>query len=63
MWHHEHFVYKIEGGVIMKDIVSYKPPFGFIGSIANSLIIEKKLTEIFNHRFQSIEKLFGVYAE
>lgn len=61
MWHHEHFIYEIDGAVLMKDIVSYKPPFGFIGSIANRLIIEKKLTEIFNHRFQSLEKLFGVY--
>ena len=45
----------------MKDIVSYVPPFGFLGEIANKLIIRNKLNEIFNFRTKAIEKRFGVY--
>ncbi len=59
MWHHEHFISPIDGGILMKDIVSYKPPFGFLGSIANSLIIKKKLNEIFDFRTRAVEELFG----
>lgn len=61
IWHHEHFIEPIEKGVLMKDIVSYKPPFGFLGSIANSLLIKKKLNEIFEYRSEAILKKYGVY--
>ncbi len=47
----------------MKDIVSYKPPFGFLGSIANSILIKKKLNEIFDYRRQAVDKKFGKYEE
>lgn len=59
MWHHEHKIEAIEGGVLMTDIVSYKPPFGFLGSIANVLLIKKQLEGIFNYRTDAVEKIFG----
>lgn len=59
MWHHEHKIEPIEGGVLMTDIVSYKPPFGFLGSIANSILIKKQLEEIFAHRTFAVEKMFA----
>jgi ligand-binding SRPBCC domain-containing protein len=31
IWHHEHHVKPVEGGVEMTDIVSYKPPYGSFG--------------------------------
>ncbi len=59
IWHHEHKIEPIEGGVLMTDIVSYKPPFGFLGSIANSILIKKQLKEIFDYRTVAMEKMFG----
>jgi ligand-binding SRPBCC domain-containing protein len=59
MWHHEHKIEPIEGGVLMTDIVSYKPPFGILGSIANSIIIKKQLKEIFDYRTVAMERMFG----
>ena len=59
MWHHEHKIEPIEGGVLMTDIVSYKPPFGFLGSIANSILIKKQLKEIFDFRTVAMEKMFA----
>lgn len=59
MWHHKHRIEEIEGGVLMTDIVSYKPPFGFIGNIANSLLIKKQLKEIFDFRQKAVEEIFG----
>lgn len=63
LWHHQHFIQEIEGGVLMSDIVTYLPPFGFIGAIMNSLIIRKKLEEIFDYRFKAVEEKFGIYTE
>lgn len=34
----------------MEDIVSYKPPFGFLGSIANGLLIQIQLKSIFDFK-------------
>ena len=59
MWHHEHKIESIEGGVLMTDIVSYKPPLGILGSIANTILINKQLKVIFDYRTMAIEKLFG----
>lgn len=64
IWHHQHFLEELPNGKVqMNDIISYKPPFGIIGSIANHLIIKKKLTEIFDYRTKAIEKRFGKYEE
>ncbi len=61
IWHHEHKIEAIEGGVLMTDLVSYQPPFGFLGSIANAVLIKKQLREIFDYRTQAMEKIFGKY--
>lgn len=62
MWHHQHKIEEIEGGVLMTDIVSYKPPLGFLGAIANSLIIKKQLDEIFEFRRKAMIRQFGEMA-
>ena len=61
LWHHQHIIEPLEDGVLMTDIVSYQPPFGFLGAIANNLIIKSKLNEIFDFRTKAIEKRFGMY--
>lgn len=63
IWHHEHKIEPIDGGVLMTDIVSYKPPMGFLGSIANSLLIKKQLKEIFNFREKALIEIFGKWKE
>ena len=30
LWHHQHILEPLEDGVLMSDIVSYQPPFGFL---------------------------------
>lgn len=58
MWHHQHFLEPSGQGVLMTDIVSYSPPFGFLGALANSLFIRKQLDSIFKYRANKIDKLF-----
>lgn len=63
LWHHQHHIEQIKNGVLMKDIVTYQPPFGFLGAVANSLIIRKKLEEIFAFRKKAVELRYGFYKE
>ena len=59
LWHHQHHLIQMQEGVLMRDIVTYQPPFGILGALANKLLISKKLNEIFNYRKIVLEKKFG----
>lgn len=59
LWHHKHFFKKINGGILMEDIVDYKIPYGLIGQFAHVIFVKKKLEKIFNFRHTKLEKLFG----
>jgi ligand-binding SRPBCC domain-containing protein len=59
LWHHQHHFKEVEGGVIMTDIVNYAIGYGFIGRIANSLLVKKKLQEVFDYRATVIGEIFG----
>lgn len=59
LWHHQHHFKQVEGGVMMTDIINYAIPYGFIGRIANSLFVKKKLREVFSFREEVIRNLFG----
>lgn len=60
MWHHEHWFEALpDGKTLMKDKISYKIPFGFLGHIAQSIFIKRQLKGIFEHRYKTLEKLFN----
>lgn len=61
MWHHEHKIFPIEGGTLMTDLVTYQPPFGFLGRIANAISIRKKINEIFAYRNKALIDIFGPF--
>ena len=44
----------------MIDLITYIPPLGVIGAIANTLIIKKKLKEIFDYRSLAINKALNI---
>ena len=45
----------------MTDIVTYQPPIGILGAIANYLFIKNQLQEIFDYRTIALEKRFGKF--
>ncbi|AOW20384.1 SRPBCC family protein [Urechidicola croceus] len=63
LWHHKHFIKKIEGGVEMEDIIDYKIPMGFLGRLMHPILIKPKLTEIFNYRTEKLKELYGSFDE
>ena len=59
LWHHRHTFEDIEGGVLMKDLVHYVMPMGFIGEIAGKLFVGEKLRRVFDFRRKALEEKFG----
>lgn len=59
LWHHQHHLKEVDGGVLMTDIVNYKTPFGLLGKAAHPIIIKPKLNDIFNYRKNKVEAIFG----
>lgn len=59
MWHHEHHIKETAQGMLMTDIIHYKLPLGFLGSMAHAFFVKKKLEGIFDHRFEVLEKKFN----
>ena len=60
MWHHQHKLIPDKKGVRMIDLITYIPPLGFIGALANTLIIKNKIKKIFDYRSIAIKKEFKI---
>ncbi len=58
LWHHKHSFTKTATGVEMNDEVNYVLPFGFIGTLAHSLFIRKRIEHIFTYRTKVLDELF-----
>ncbi len=58
LWNHHHEFIPNENGVLMKDTIDYELPMGFLGEIAHSLFVRKKLEYIFDYRFKVLNELF-----
>lgn len=59
IWHHQHRIEPVDNGVLMTDLVTYVPPLGILGALANTMIIRKKLKQIFDYRRNVLADLFG----
>lgn len=58
LWKHVHEFIPHGKGIIIKDTVYYRLPFGFIGRIAHFLFVRKRIEAIFIYRRKVLEKLF-----
>ena len=58
-WNHYHEFIENDKGVLMKDSVDYELPFGFLGKLAHSLFVHKRLKSIFEFRFHFLEEYFN----
>ncbi|APZ44869.1 cell division inhibitor [Polaribacter reichenbachii] len=63
LWHHKHFINKIDGGVEMEDIIDYKVPMGILGQMVQPFLVKPKLEEIFAYRQKKLVELFGEYKQ
>lgn len=57
-WQHQHRFRPSPGGLEMTDTVHYGLRYGPLGSLLHSLLIRKRLEEIFDFRFMKLERIF-----
>ena len=57
-WNHRHTFKEVREGVLMKDEVHYALPLGILGRVIHSLIVKKKIREIFQYRGEALKKIF-----
>jgi ligand-binding SRPBCC domain-containing protein len=58
VWEHTHTFTPKEGGVLMHDVINYQIPYGILGTFAHSLVIRKKIENIFTYRKKILTDLF-----
>ena len=59
VWHHVHTFEEKDGGVLMRDTVSYVLPFGLLGNIVHKLFIDRQLRFIFDERYRLCDEIFN----
>ncbi|WP_295229887.1 SRPBCC family protein [uncultured Chryseobacterium sp.] len=59
LWNHHHEFIENEQGVLMKDRVDYELPMGFLGEIAHSILVKKKVEDIFSYRHRILKEMFN----
>ncbi len=60
MWHHEHHIKEIPGGIEMTDIIHYVVPLGILGRLVHPFLVRPQLRKIFNYRRKVLTEKFGV---
>jgi len=63
LWHHQHHFKEVPGGVKMHDILDYAIPYSFLGQVANRVLVNREVKNIFTYRTKAIDDLFGKYKE
>lgn len=58
-WHHKHFIYPTENGVVMEDVVDYKIPLGILGKLAHMIFVKHKVKQIFTYREKALNEIFN----
>ncbi len=59
IWHHEHSLSPSKKGVLMTDLINYRPPAGPLGALARQVFIKKQLEGVFQYRELAMVKRFG----
>ena len=59
LWHHQHHLKEVNGGIEMTDVVNYALPFDPLSRPLNNILVGKKIEEIFSFRKGVLENLFN----
>ena len=58
IWHHEHHFKAVDDGVLMTDLLYYDIGLSVFGWLAGKLFVHKKVEEIFDYRYKTLETYF-----
>ncbi|NTU98098.1 MAG: SRPBCC family protein [Chlorobiaceae bacterium] len=60
-WQHRHMFREIRGGVEMTDQLQYCLPMDFFGELVNTLIVSRRIEEVFDYRRKKIVEILGAF--
>jgi ligand-binding SRPBCC domain-containing protein len=58
-WRHVHEFSNAADGVAMTDTITYSPPLGLLGRLANEVFIRRELQRIFAYRRARLQEIFN----
>ena len=58
IWHHTHFLYPNDEGVLIEDQVRYQMPLGKLGELLHPVMVKPQLNKIFKAREEKMNNLF-----
>jgi ligand-binding SRPBCC domain-containing protein len=58
-WHHAHTFEEVDGGTLVRDVVHYAVPLGFL---VHPLFVRRDLTRIFQFRRETLSRVFTPIA-
>ena len=58
-WHHAHEFIPLAHGTLMRDVVRYRLPLGWLGSVVAGRKVEARVNQIFSHRSIRIAERFA----
>ena len=59
IWEHTHTFIEKKGGVLVHDRVRYQLPFGVLGHLVDSVVVRRKIENIFSYRKRVLQKIFN----
>jgi ligand-binding SRPBCC domain-containing protein len=59
LWHHLHEFEPGENGTLIRDVVNYALPLGWLGRLAHRLFVRRDLERIFAYRQEMLGQLLG----
>ena len=55
-WRHRHIVESNADGALLRDLINYEPPLGFLGRAFAPLVVERRLRKLFDYRHEVTRK-------
>jgi len=59
LWEHTHRFVPLGEGVLVRDVVRYSLPFGWLGRLAHALFVRSMLAAIFEYRRERVRAWLG----
>lgn len=56
MWRHRHLFFPHERGCRLRDDIQYEPPMGFLGTLADPIVVRPRLVKMFDFRHEVTRK-------
>lgn len=56
-WRQHRYFREVEGGTELTDVVEYRLPFGWLGKIADALLVKREIAKMFAYRQEATKRL------